>query len=177
MSALYQYHNAPEVAPAHGLEYDDSNSTSFSDKYPVVHTRHFDSSRLSKNGFNNDRPPRIIFGMKVRTFLMVAAVIVCILVGAAVGGAVGGKSMRENHASQASSSADDNDDAIEARYAMPLIDHYRFRRNSNHASQLHHFHPISNPVNILRPGPNLHPARLLPRCKQHSLHLHPRKES
>lgn len=114
MSALYQYHNAPEVAPAHGLEYDDSNSTSFSDKYPVVHTRHFDSSRLSKNGFNNDRPPRIIFGMKVRTFLMVAAVIVCILIGAAVGGAVGGKSMRENHASQASSS-DDNDDAIEAR--------------------------------------------------------------
>ncbi|KAM0716907.1 hypothetical protein Q7P37_006759 [Cladosporium fusiforme] len=110
MSALYQYHNAPEVAPAHGLEYDDTNYSTSSDKYPVVHSRQFDSRHMSKTAFNNDRPPRIIFGMKVRTFLLVAAVIVCILVGAAVGGAVGGKSMRENHADQTSSMENSNAD-------------------------------------------------------------------
>ena len=50
-----------------------------------------------KHAFVNDnRPPRIIFGMKVKTFLMVAAVMTLVVVGAAVGGAVGGKNMREN---------------------------------------------------------------------------------
>jgi len=44
----------------------------------------------------DNRPPRIIFGMKVRTFLVVALVMIMIIVGAAVGGAVGGKSMRNN---------------------------------------------------------------------------------
>ncbi|KAK4953426.1 hypothetical protein LTR66_013387, partial [Elasticomyces elasticus] len=39
LSALYQYHNAPEVAPAHGLEYDDTIYPS-SDKYPVVHSNY-----------------------------------------------------------------------------------------------------------------------------------------
>jgi len=96
LSALYQYHNAPEVAPAHGLEYDDTDYSS-SDKYPVIHSSGYDGSKyLGKHAFNDNRPPRIIFGMKVRTFLVVAAVIVLIVVGAAVGGAVGGKSVREN---------------------------------------------------------------------------------
>ncbi|KAK5111145.1 hypothetical protein LTR62_005344 [Meristemomyces frigidus] len=98
MSALYQYHNAPEVAPAHGLEYDDTVYPT-SDKYPVVReTPSYDPSNYKgKHAFVNDnRPPRIIFGMKIRTFLLVALVMVLIIVGAAVGGAVGGKSMREN---------------------------------------------------------------------------------
>lgn len=88
-----------QVAPAHGLEYDDTIHSTSSDKYPVVHSRHYDSTHGGKV-FDNDRPPRIIFGMKVRTFLLVALAMVLIIVGAAVGGAVGGKSMQENHAQQ-----------------------------------------------------------------------------
>ncbi|KAK0846259.1 hypothetical protein LTS02_014967 [Friedmanniomyces endolithicus] len=98
LSALYQYHNAPEVAPAHGLEYDDTVYPS-SDKYPVIREApSYDPSNYKgKHSFQTDnRPPRIIFGMKVRTFLVVALVVTLITVGAAVGGAVGGKSMREN---------------------------------------------------------------------------------
>lgn len=34
--------------------------------------------------------------MKVRTFLVVASVMVLVIVGAAVGGAVGGRQLREN---------------------------------------------------------------------------------
>lgn len=99
LSALYQYHNAPEVAPAHGLEYDDTVYPS-SDKYPVIHERLYEG-KLSggKYDFGGDnRPPRIIFGMKVRTFLVVASVMVLVIVGAAVGGAVGGQQLRENQA-------------------------------------------------------------------------------
>jgi len=63
-----------------------------------VHSSGYDSSKYSgKHAYSDDnRPPRIVFGMKVPTFLIVAAVIVLIVVGAAVGGAVGGKSVREN---------------------------------------------------------------------------------
>ncbi|CAK4033465.1 hypothetical protein AC578_4603 [Lecanosticta acicola] len=93
LSALYQYHNAPEVAPAHGLEYDDNVYPS-SDKYPVIRER--DAYDSPKYGFGGDnRPPRIIFGMKVRTFLLVASVMALIIVGAAVGGAVGGRQLRD----------------------------------------------------------------------------------
>lgn len=101
LSALYQYHNAPEVAPAHGLEYDDTVYP-VSDKFPVVReSPGYDAASTirytGKHAFVNDnRPPRIIFGMKVKTFLMVAAVMVMVIVGAAVGGAVGGQNMREN---------------------------------------------------------------------------------
>ncbi|CZT20602.1 uncharacterized protein RCC_06460 [Ramularia collo-cygni] len=96
MSALYQYHNAPEVAPAHGLEYDDNVYPS-SDKYPVVReTGAYD--RIDRRGFaDNNKPPRIIFGMKIKTFLVVALIMILIVVGAAVGGAVGGKQLREDH--------------------------------------------------------------------------------
>ena len=98
MSALYQYHNAPEVAPAHGLEYDDTVYPS-SDKYPVIHERLYEGKLHGKYGFGGDnRPPRIIFGMKVRTFLVVASVMVLVIVGAAVGGAVGGQQLRQNQA-------------------------------------------------------------------------------
>ncbi|KAF2172095.1 hypothetical protein M409DRAFT_17337 [Zasmidium cellare ATCC 36951] len=98
LSALYQYHNAPEVAPAHGLEYDDTVYPS-SDKYPVIHERLYEGKLSGKYGFGGDnRPPRIIFGMKVRTFLVVASVMVLVIVGAAVGGAVGGQQLRENQA-------------------------------------------------------------------------------
>lgn len=100
LSALYQYHNAPEVAPAHGLEYDDTIYPS-SDKYPVISERMYDLK--GKYGFAGDnRPPRIIFGMKVRTFLVVALIMVLIIVGAAVGGAVGGKQLREDQENQLS---------------------------------------------------------------------------
>lgn len=97
LSALYQYHNAPEVAPAHGLEYDDTIYPS-SDKYPVIRETVYDRKLGGKYDFSGDsnKPPRIIFGMKVRTFLLVAAVMVLIIVGAAVGGAVGGQQLREN---------------------------------------------------------------------------------
>lgn len=98
---MYQYHNAPEVAPAHGLEYDDTIHSASSDKYPVVHDRHYDPTHHGKI-YNNDHPPRIIFGMKVRTFCLVAAVLALIVTSAAVGGAVGGKNMRENHVQQGS---------------------------------------------------------------------------
>lgn len=86
LSALYQYHNAPEVAPSHGLEYDDTVYP-VSDKFPVVREGPpgFDSASTirytGKHAFVNDnKPPRIIFGMKVKTFLMVAAVMVLIIV-------------------------------------------------------------------------------------------------
>lgn len=96
MSALYQYHNAPEVAPAHGLEYDDNIYPS-SDKYPVVR-EHGAYDRMGRHGFaDNNRPPRIIFGMKIKTFLVVALIMILIVVGAAVGGAVGGKQLRSDH--------------------------------------------------------------------------------
>ena len=96
LSALYQYHNAPELAPVSGLEYDDTIHDASSDKYPVVHHRHYESTIISKVYDRNDRPPRIIFGMKVRTFLLVAAIMLLLIVGAAVGGALGG-ARRENH--------------------------------------------------------------------------------
>ncbi|KAF2210878.1 hypothetical protein CERZMDRAFT_113032 [Cercospora zeae-maydis SCOH1-5] len=103
LSALYQYHNAPEVAPAHGLEYDDTIYPS-SDKYPVLRESPLYDAKFSGNGRyfgdGSNRPPRIIFGMKIRTFLVVATVMVLVVVGAAVGGAVGGKQLREQHATQ-----------------------------------------------------------------------------
>ena len=97
MSALYQYHNAPEVAPAHGLEYDDTIYP-VSDKFPVVREIPFLKPHhyTGKHAYENDnRPPRIIFGMKVKTFLVVATVMVLVIVGAAVGGAVGGKHLHQ----------------------------------------------------------------------------------
>lgn len=104
-SGLYQYHNAPEVAPAHGLEYDDAVYAS-SDKYPVIHEHSQRSSPPSYKGYDNNtaavaavKSPLILFGMKVRTFIMVAVVMVCIIVGAAVGGAVGGRNMHGGNTS------------------------------------------------------------------------------
>lgn len=110
LSALYQYHNAPEVAPAHGLEYDD-NVYPVSDKFPVVRDAPaFDAASTirytGKHAYVNDnRPPRIIFGMEVKTFFMVAAVMTLIVVGAAVGGAVGGEQMRDNQEALANAGA------------------------------------------------------------------------
>jgi hypothetical protein len=98
MSALYQYHNAPEVAPAHGLEYDDNIYPS-SDKYPVVRESPYD--KQGRHAFDDDnRPPRIIFGMKLKTFFVVAMIMTLIVVGAAVGGAVGGQQLRSQHAQE-----------------------------------------------------------------------------
>lgn len=100
LSALYQYHNAPEVAPAHGLEYDDTIYPA-SDKYPVMresplyHGKFSGNGRYDGHGSNN--PPRIIFGMKIGTFLVVALIMAMVVVGAAVGGAVGGKQLRDQH--------------------------------------------------------------------------------
>lgn len=56
-----------------------------------------------KHAYENDnKPPRIIFGMKVKTFLVVAVVMVLVVVGAAVGGAVGGKNMHQGPAPDSS---------------------------------------------------------------------------
>lgn len=89
LSGIYQYHNAPEVLPEHGLEYDD-NTYPVSDKYPVTSMDDYPASfRAQQYRDNNNRPPRIIFGMKVRSFLLVAFVFVLIVVGAVVGGTVG----------------------------------------------------------------------------------------
>ena len=96
LSALYQYHNAPEVAPVGGLEYDDTIYP-HSDKFPVIREHIFSRHHYTgKHAFEHDNnPPRIIFGMKVKTFLVVALIMVLVIVGAAVGGAVGGKNMHQ----------------------------------------------------------------------------------
>lgn len=103
LSALYQYHNAPEVAPAHGLEYDDTIYP-VSDKYPVIRESPLYDGKFSGNGRyhgdGNNRPPRIIFGMKIKTFLVVALAMSLVVVGAAVGGAVGGRQLRDEHQTQ-----------------------------------------------------------------------------
>jgi hypothetical protein len=104
LSALYQYHNAPELAPVSGLEYDDTIHSASSDKYTVVHPQQYNSRHVG-NVYDNDRPPRIIFGMKVRTFLMVATTLLLVIVGAAVGGALGG-ARRENQVQPNYSPAD-----------------------------------------------------------------------
>ncbi|PSK34245.1 hypothetical protein B9Z65_8571 [Elsinoe australis] len=90
LSNLYQYHNAPEVAPAAGLEYDDSIHP-YSDKYPVVNSSHYSSSTLKSKSIapSGGKPPVIIFGMKLRTFFVVSFIVVLIIIGAAVGGALG----------------------------------------------------------------------------------------
>ncbi|KAL1304110.1 hypothetical protein AAFC00_000542 [Neodothiora populina] len=95
VSSLYQYHNAPEVAPGHGLEYDDTSYLS-SDKYTVSYgDRSRPPSSSYRPGYDNSnvKSPLIIFGMKIRTFVIVAVVMVLIIVGASVGGAVGGRDM------------------------------------------------------------------------------------
>ena len=90
-SNLYQYHNAPEVLPASGLEQDDTIHT-FSDKYTVQKPFRCDT-RYDANS-PSVRPPLIIFGMKPRLFLIVTAIIICVLVASSVGGAVGGRNLR-----------------------------------------------------------------------------------
>ena len=110
LSALYQYHNAPEVAPAHGLEYDETVRSAFSDKYPVIHNNKNYEPPHSGKVFDNDRPPRIIFGMKIRTFLLVATLMVLVIIGAAVGGAVGGKGGHENMATGVWPTDNENND-------------------------------------------------------------------
>jgi ABC-type dipeptide/oligopeptide/nickel transport system permease subunit len=112
LSALYQYHNAPEVAPAHGLEYDETVHSACSDKYPVIQpNRNYVSPQGSKI-YDNDHPPRIIFGMKIRTFLLVAAFMVLVVIGAAVGGAVGGKGGHENMATGEWPTDNENNDGV-----------------------------------------------------------------
>ncbi|PNS14215.1 hypothetical protein CAC42_6728 [Sphaceloma murrayae] len=91
LSNLYQYHNAPEVAPAAGLEYDDSIHP-YSDKYPVVHSAHSSATTLRAKKSHescDNKPPVIIFGMKMRTFCVVSFVVILVIIGAAVGGALG----------------------------------------------------------------------------------------
>ncbi|KAI5246398.1 hypothetical protein E4T42_06328 [Aureobasidium subglaciale] len=88
LSGIYQYHNAPEVLPEHGLEYDD-NTYPVSDKYPVTSMDDYPASFHAQQYRDVNKPPRIIFGMKVRSFLLVALVFVLIVVGAVVGGTVG----------------------------------------------------------------------------------------
>ncbi|KEQ68448.1 hypothetical protein M436DRAFT_58440 [Aureobasidium namibiae CBS 147.97] len=88
LSGVYQYHNAPEVLPEHGLEYDD-NTYPVSDKYPVTSMDNYPSSFNAQQYREINKPPRIIFGMKMRSFLLVALVFVLIVVGAVVGGTVG----------------------------------------------------------------------------------------
>jgi hypothetical protein len=88
LSGVYQYHNAPEVLPEHGLEYDD-NTYPVSDKYPVTSMDDYHSSFNAQQYRDINKPPRIIFGMKMRSFLLVALVFVLIVVGAVVGGTVG----------------------------------------------------------------------------------------
>jgi hypothetical protein len=109
LSGIYQYHNAPEVLPEHGLEYDDTTYPT-SDKYPVTHSMDDHNSTfhnmqaaaaaaITRGGSVStqqylNKPPRIIFGMKLRSFLLVALVFVLIVVGAVVGGTVGRNSAK-----------------------------------------------------------------------------------
>jgi hypothetical protein len=103
LSGIYQYHNAPEVLPEHGLEYDD-NTYPVSDKYPVTSMDDYPASFHAQQYRDNNKPPRIIFGMKVRSFLLVAFVFVLIVVGAVVGGTVG---RNASHAATAQALASD----------------------------------------------------------------------
>ncbi|KAI6823695.1 hypothetical protein KC332_g8642 [Hortaea werneckii] len=118
-STLYQYHNAPEVAPAHGLEFDDAVYPA-SDKFPVIREApSYDMSNYKgKHAYAIDnRPPRIIFGMKIKTFLFVSLVMVLIIIGAAVGGAVGGKHMRENQSIDTTAEAEGNNETTSSTLA------------------------------------------------------------
>ena len=154
LSALYQYHNAPELAPVSGLEYDDTIHDASSDKYPVVHHRHYESTIIGKVYDTNDRPPRIIFGMKVRTFLLVAAIMLLLIVGAAVGGALGG-ARRENHVQPDYSPANietNGDSSSASRYARtgnPRTNAYKLLTISSAAQHppppCHPAHPATNP--------------------------------
>ncbi|KAH0284599.1 hypothetical protein KCU62_g8215, partial [Aureobasidium sp. EXF-3399] len=103
LSGVYQYHNAPEVLPEHGLEYDD-NTYPVSDKYPVTSMDNYPSSFNAQQYREINKPPRIIFGMKMRSFLLVALVFVLIVVGAVVGGTVG---RNASHAANAEAMASD----------------------------------------------------------------------
>ncbi|CAD0100626.1 unnamed protein product [Aureobasidium mustum] len=49
LSGIYQYHNAPEVLPEHGLEYDD-NTYPVSDKYPVTSMDDYPATSQSSGG-------------------------------------------------------------------------------------------------------------------------------
>ncbi|CAD0115519.1 unnamed protein product [Aureobasidium uvarum] len=104
LSGIYQYHNAPEVLPEHGLEYDD-NTYPVSDKYPVTSMDDYPASFNAQQYRDNNKPPRIIFGMKVRSFLLVALVFVLIVVGAVVGGTVG---RNASHTANAAAVANDS---------------------------------------------------------------------
>ncbi|KAI6870122.1 hypothetical protein KC319_g6377 [Hortaea werneckii] len=118
-STLYQYHNAPEVAPAHGLEFDDAVYPA-SDKFPVIREApSYDMSNYKgKHAYAIDnRPPRIIFGMKIKTFLFVSLVMVLIIIGAAVGGAVGGKHMRENQSIDTTAQVEGNNETTSSTLA------------------------------------------------------------
>lgn len=86
------------MAPAHGLEYDDAVYPS-SDKFPVIREAYDGSTYKGKHAFEEEssRPPRIIFGMKIKSFLMVLFVVILVVVGAGVGGAVGGQSLRSGN--------------------------------------------------------------------------------
>ncbi|KAF1349997.1 hypothetical protein BDV97DRAFT_295806, partial [Delphinella strobiligena] len=104
LSSLYEYHSAPEVAPAHGLEYDDTVYPT-SDKCPVVNQLS-DPPPYTGSHDPVTKPPRIIFGMKVRMFIIVAILFICVIVGAAVGGAMGGKNMHGGSSSNRMMSGD-----------------------------------------------------------------------
>lgn len=72
------------------------------------HAHHYESStedliykekRTQQGAFGHEkkkRAPSIIFGMSLRTFLLVAALILLVVAGAAVGGAVGGRNLQNN---------------------------------------------------------------------------------
>ncbi|KAI7574150.1 hypothetical protein KC343_g23247, partial [Hortaea werneckii] len=65
----------------------------------------------------DNRPPRIIFGMKIKTFLFVSLVMVLIIIGAAVGGAVGGKHMRENQSIDTTAQVEGNNETTSSTLA------------------------------------------------------------
>lgn len=172
LSALYQYHNAPELAPVSGLEYDDTIHDASSDKYPVVHHRHYESTIIGKVYDRNDRPPRIIFGMKVRTFLLVAAIMLLLIVGAAVGGALGG-ARRENHVQPDYSPANietQSGSSSASRSVTKKLSHtIEF---TNRCAQLNaHFRHVIQLIHLPTHNANIRAAGRLPGRKQHPLHI------
>ena len=99
---MQPYHTAPEVAPEVGLEHDDHP---LSDKLPVfrnIHSRNENmrmSHLFSRKGSLTDHdagPPLIIFGMKLKEFLIVSLILACVLIAASVGGALGNRGL-QNH--------------------------------------------------------------------------------
>lgn len=99
LSTPYQYHNAPEVIPASGLELNDPMEK-HSDKIASISRGYRLSSMFNFKPSAEDpaksKAPLILCNMKPRKFLLVSFVLICISVACLVGGILGNKAIKNN---------------------------------------------------------------------------------